>query len=239
MMGLCSARKFSRAVCKAVSRVVADLTAASAAFLVDTSVVAKIHACPAAIAARRNVAITSHTVALAKRVSEEAGLQNLHHGDGRGWADAFSWGALLDAGKGFGGSDCGSVMRLLARPGGRLRFMRLSSRGEWWICRHRSSGPVRAASRPPRGVWWPLSVVPIGPTAALGPWRGFCRLPSGCGLSRVPRPPSRLIPPASSARYWWAVSAHGSASERNCASIVHDLLDDGEQVGGAPVGRWA
>jgi len=118
MMGLCSARKFSRAVCKAVSRVVADLTAASAAFLVDTSVVAKIHACPAAIAARRNVAITSHTVALAKGVSEEAGLQNLHHGDGRGWADAFSWGALLDAGKGFGGSDCGSVMRLLARPGG-------------------------------------------------------------------------------------------------------------------------
>jgi hypothetical protein len=28
------------------------------------------------------------------------------------------------------------------------------------------------------------------------------------------------------------VSAHGSASERNCAFGVHDLLDDGEQVEG-------
>jgi hypothetical protein len=37
---------------------------------------------------------------------------------------------------------------------------------------------------------------------------------------------------ASTGRGWCRWSTHGSASERNCALGVHDLLDDGEQVEG-------
>jgi hypothetical protein len=52
--------------CKAVSAAVADLTAASAACRVDTSVVAKMYACIAAIMARTRVTNTRATVAAAK-----------------------------------------------------------------------------------------------------------------------------------------------------------------------------
>lgn len=66
--------------CKATSAAAADLTAASAAFRVELSVVDNITACTNAIAARANVAMTSHTVALDNATSGVVAFQNFHHG---------------------------------------------------------------------------------------------------------------------------------------------------------------
>ena len=96
-MGHCSIRKFSRAVCSAVSAIVADVTAASADLRVDTSVVSKIYACIPAIIARTKVAIARKTVALANTVSGRPS-QNFHLGIGEGDARSLSALAALDAG---------------------------------------------------------------------------------------------------------------------------------------------
>ena len=98
-MGRCSFRKFSCAVLSAACAVCADVTAASAAFRVDASVVAEIHAWPAAMPARSAVAIASKTVAFANTVSGGP-RQNFHHGGAGGSCEFSALAALLGACRG-------------------------------------------------------------------------------------------------------------------------------------------
>jgi hypothetical protein len=79
----------------AVSAAPADLTAASAALRVDSSVVAKMAVCFHAMSASRNVAAARTTVATAKTASGRH-LQNCHHG-GTGGGDGGPCGLEGDA----------------------------------------------------------------------------------------------------------------------------------------------